>query len=89
MKEVKVYTDGACSGNPGPGGWGAILFYEDNTSNRYPGAYILLNSKFYQSYLLSLNSLKNIITKYNNITIKLESISLDFEDGLINAVAQI
>ncbi len=27
MKEVKVYTDGACSGNPGPGGWGAILVY--------------------------------------------------------------
>ena len=29
MKKVTVYTDGACSGNPGPGGWGAILFYGD------------------------------------------------------------
>lgn len=27
MKEVTIYTDGACSGNPGPGGWGAILLY--------------------------------------------------------------
>ena len=27
MKSVTVYTDGACSGNPGPGGWGAILSY--------------------------------------------------------------
>ncbi len=27
MKEVTIYTDGACSGNPGPGGWGAILEY--------------------------------------------------------------
>lgn len=27
MKEVTVYTDGACSGNPGPGGWGAVLIY--------------------------------------------------------------
>jgi len=27
MKQVEVYTDGACSGNPGPGGWGAILRY--------------------------------------------------------------
>ncbi|MGI5874742.1 MAG: ribonuclease HI [Bacillota bacterium] len=27
MKEVTIYTDGACSGNPGPGGWGAILAY--------------------------------------------------------------
>ena len=27
MKEVRLYTDGACRGNPGPGGWGAILVY--------------------------------------------------------------
>ncbi len=30
MKEVTIYTDGACSGNPGPGGWGAILMYNNN-----------------------------------------------------------
>jgi ribonuclease HI len=28
-KHVQIYTDGACSGNPGPGGWGAILVYGD------------------------------------------------------------
>lgn len=43
VKEVTIYTDGACSGNPGPGGWGAVLIYkevekeisgyEDNTTN--------------------------------------------------------
>lgn len=43
MKTVTLYTDGACSGNPGPGGWGAILSYqgiekemsggENNTTN--------------------------------------------------------
>lgn len=43
MKTVTLYTDGACSGNPGPGGWGAILEYngvekelsggEKNTTN--------------------------------------------------------
>ena len=27
MKTVEIYTDGACSGNPGPGGWGAILMF--------------------------------------------------------------
>ena len=27
MKKVQIYTDGACSGNPGPGGWAAILIY--------------------------------------------------------------
>ncbi len=43
MKKVTIYTDGACSGNPGAGGWGAVLFYgnikkeisgfEPNTTN--------------------------------------------------------
>jgi ribonuclease HI len=43
MKEVIIYTDGACSGNPGPGGWGVVMLYgkhrkemsghEDNTTN--------------------------------------------------------
>lgn len=29
MKNVEIFTDGACSGNPGPGGWGAVLRYEN------------------------------------------------------------
>lgn len=29
MDHITIYTDGACSGNPGPGGWGAILMYKD------------------------------------------------------------
>ncbi len=30
MKYVEIFTDGACQGNPGPGGWGAILRYNNN-----------------------------------------------------------
>ena len=30
MEEVTIYTDGACSGNPGPGGWGSILMCKGN-----------------------------------------------------------
>lgn len=43
MKHVKIFTDGACKGNPGPGGWAALLIYgatekeiaghEENTTN--------------------------------------------------------
>lgn len=29
MEKVTIYTDGACSGNPGPGGWAAVLIYKD------------------------------------------------------------
>ena len=35
MKDVIIYTDGACSGNPGPGGWGCILFYTDSEANEH------------------------------------------------------
>lgn len=30
MKKIDIYTDGACSGNPGKGGWGAVLVYGNN-----------------------------------------------------------
>ena len=30
MEKIIIYTDGACSGNPGPGGWGVILMYKEN-----------------------------------------------------------
>lgn len=36
MKKVEIFTDGACSGNPGPGGWGAILRYK-NTEKEISG----------------------------------------------------
>ena len=32
-----IYTDGACSGNPGPGGWGAVIFDENNKQNNISG----------------------------------------------------
>lgn len=38
MKEVTIYTDGACSGNPGPGGWGAVLMYGEHLKECSGGA---------------------------------------------------
>ena len=37
MKRVLIYTDGACSGNPGAGGWGAILLYEKKKKEKSGG----------------------------------------------------
>ena len=37
MKKVEIYTDGACSGNPGPGGWGVILKYGSTTKELFGG----------------------------------------------------
>ena len=38
MKEVTIYTDGACSGNPGPGGWGAVLMFQGKQKEISGGA---------------------------------------------------
>lgn len=35
MQEVEIFTDGACRGNPGPGGWGALLRYKGKTRELY------------------------------------------------------
>ncbi len=45
MKTVTIYTDGACSGNPGPGGWGAILCYKETEKELSGGAADTTNNR--------------------------------------------
>ncbi len=45
MKQVTIYTDGACSGNPGPGGWGAILLYGPHKKELSGGAEQTTNNR--------------------------------------------
>ena len=45
MKTVTIYTDGACSGNPGPGGWGAILMYGPHTRELSGGEAATTNNR--------------------------------------------
>ena len=45
MKEVTLYTDGACSGNPGAGGWGAILVYKGKERELSGGAAETTNNR--------------------------------------------
>ncbi len=45
MKTVTIYTDGACSGNPGPGGWGAILEYGGRSRELSGGAARTTNNR--------------------------------------------
>ena len=45
MKKVDIYTDGACSGNPGPGGWGTILIYNGHEKEMSGGEAETTNNK--------------------------------------------
>lgn len=59
MSRVVVYTDGACSGNPGPGGWGASLRYGGTVRDICGGAAQTTNNRMeMQAAIEALNALK-------------------------------
>ncbi len=45
MKTVEIYTDGACSGNPGPGGWGVVLRYQGKEKELSGGEPMTTNNR--------------------------------------------
>ncbi|WP_419903601.1 ribonuclease HI [Kiloniella sp.] len=56
---VNIYTDGACSGNPGPGGWGALMLYKDNEKELCGGEAETTNNRMeLQGAISALNALK-------------------------------
>ena len=56
---VEIFTDGACSGNPGPGGWGAILRYGGNEKELYGGEPDTTNNRMeLTAAIMALEALK-------------------------------
>jgi ribonuclease HI len=63
MTQVEVFTDGACSGNPGPGGWGAILRYGDTEKELSGGEPETTNNRMEMMAAISaLEALKRPVT---------------------------
>ena len=59
MDTVMIYTDGACKGNPGPGGWGAILVYGENEKELSGGEISTTNNRMELTAVISaLEALK-------------------------------
>ncbi len=59
MNEVEVFTDGACKGNPGPGGWGALLRYGTVEKELYGGETLTTNNRMeLMAAIRALESLK-------------------------------
>ena len=58
-KKIYIYTDGACRGNPGPGGWGALLKYENHIKEIKGGSLLTTNNIMELTAVIeSLNLLK-------------------------------
>ncbi|WP_320666477.1 ribonuclease HI [Prochlorococcus sp. MIT 1307] len=71
---ISAASDGACSGNPGPGGWGALIRFEDGTVKEFGGheAQTTNNRMELQAVLEILNCLKNL-PLHPNLTIRTDS----------------
>lgn len=60
MKHIDMFTDGACSGNPGPGGWGVLLRYGRHEKEINGGVSLTTNNRMeLQAVIEGLLSLKN------------------------------
>src|SRR5260221_8354019 len=57
-KPVEIFTDGACKGNPGPGGWGAVLRYDGKEKHMHGGEPHNTNNRM--ELLAAINSLKQL-----------------------------
>ena len=59
MSRVTIYTDGACKGNPGPGGWGVYLRYGDTEKELFGGEALTTNNRMeLQAVIQALKALK-------------------------------
>jgi ribonuclease HI len=60
LPEIEIFTDGACRGNPGPGGWGALLRFGDKEKELYGGdPYTTNNRMELTAAIEALRAIKN------------------------------
>jgi ribonuclease HI len=74
MNPITIYTDGACKGNPGPGGWGALLRSGDTTKELYGGERETTNNRM--EMMAVIEALRALKRHYRMAT-RLESQGLE------------
>ena len=76
-ERVIIHTDGACSGNPGPGGWGAVLQYNSTVKELKGGAQLTTNNQMELTAAIeALNALKR------PVQVELHTDSVYVKDGI-------
>ena len=76
-KQVELFTDGACRGNPGPGGWGVLMRYGDHEKQMYGGEKETTNNRMELTAVIEgLNSLKR------QCSVKITTDSTYVKDGI-------
>ncbi len=62
--EIKIYTDGACVGNPGPGGWAAIIIEENKVKKLFGGEKLTTNNRM--ELTAAIKALEYFVSKNEN-----------------------
>ena len=84
MKTVTLYTDGACSGNPGPGGWGAILAYQGKEKELSGGERSTTNNRMELTAVIEgLSALKEpcIVELYSDSKYVIDGLQKGWAEG--------
>lgn len=68
---INIYTDGACKGNPGPGGWGALINEDGNTKEIFGGETNTTNNRM--EILAVIMALNEVVSSKNEITVFTDS----------------
>ena len=85
MKKVIIYTDGACSGNPGIGGWASLYAFSNHMETISGGDTMTTNNKM--ELLAVVNSLEMFIDKFYNPSIKFIEVNTD-SAYVVNSINQ-
>ena len=84
MKKVEIYTDGACRGNPGPGGWGVVLVYGSVEKELSGGEELTTNNRM--ELLAAINGLSALrepceVTLYSDSRYLVDAVTLGWLAG--------
>lgn len=82
MDDIQIYTDGACSGNPGPGGWGAVIQENDETRELFGGEDHTTNNRM--EMLATIKAIEAVLDSKK--TIHLHTDSTYVKDGITSWV---
>jgi len=87
--EIKIYTDGACIGNPGPGGWAAIILLENEKRELFGGEKLTTNNRMeLTAAIKGLEYCDSLEEKQLSLKeIKIYTDSLYLKDGITNWIS--
>ncbi|MDP4840313.1 MAG: ribonuclease HI [Alphaproteobacteria bacterium] len=82
MDEIHIYTDGACSGNPGPGGWGAVIQENHETRELFGGEDHTTNNRM--EMLATIKALESVLNSKKIVHLHTDSTYV--KDGITSWV---